>query len=161
MSFKNDLKVGHSGEEFIVSLHPDKLQQLDGRTGDIIILSSGELIEVKTDKRANSTGNIFLEHYSHKTKQTPGGPWQAAKNNCKYFLYLFFPCKSIYLYETQALIDYIIANEDDLRYHIVNSSKSNASGYITSIIAIRHLELKLEDILWIVKKENNIWLNIV
>lgn len=144
-NFRRDLKFGATGEEYILNLHPDKLQKLEGFNGDLLILKNNETIEIKTDTRPNSTGNIFLEHYSHKTKQTNGGPFKAQKDGCKYFLYMFFPCKSIFLYETDLLVDYLEKNKNNIRYHVVY--QSNATGYITPIVDLRHLELKLEDII--------------
>ena len=142
--FIKDLKWGEIGEDYIMSLLKVPAQKTGGRIGDIILTDTGSLIEVKFDRlSANSTGNLFLERYSHHQKKTLGGPLKAKENNCKYFVYCFSVCKSVFVYEAEPLVNYILEREKDFRYHLVRSS--NAGGWLVPILALRHLEIKLTD----------------
>lgn len=148
MAFRKDLKFGDQGVDYFISLSPKKLEKTDGFAGDILLKASGSILELKTDRRAASeTNNIFVEQYSHHLKKTVGGPWQAQKHGCKYYAYLFEKCKSLYIYKVSDLIKYITENKKELRHHQVNRTYSNASGFIISIDNLKHLELKLKDII--------------
>lgn len=146
-TWESDLKFGNEAEEYFYLKFRDKLEKTDGLKCDLKIITTGEGIQLKTDRRPNDTGNIFIEKYSHKLKKTPGGPWKAELDGSVYFIYFFRKTEEFYTYRNIDLINFIVENEDKLRYHEVKSTKSNASGFIVPLNSIRHLELNFEEIL--------------
>lgn len=142
--FETDLKYGNSSEHKFFLKNADKLSLLDGRKGDLQLLKSGALIELKSERRTSTaTGNLFLERYSHKKLCTPGGPWSAKLAGCAYIVYLFADEK-LFCYNIDILIAWVNKYEKTLSRH--NTAYSNSMGYIIPLIRLQDLEMKWEDI---------------
>jgi hypothetical protein len=100
-SFADQLKVGEWGEATLLEYYPHPLVPLapaDGLVGglkarrkaDFWRVSDGGLVEVKTDTWSmDATPNFFMERYSDREKQSPGGPWRALQDGISSFVYLF------------------------------------------------------------------------
>lgn len=88
--------------------------------------------------------NFFIEHFSHHERKTLGGPFKALDDKCEWFLYYFTKTDSLYLFDTQKLVDFLLTNKDTLRYHKVY--KSNATGFIVPIVLLTELFLSLEEL---------------
>ena len=114
-SFTEDLKRGHTGELKFFSLFNNKLEHIDGRIADFKIISSGELVELKSDwYDLEKTENFFIERYSYENE--PGGPFQALENRIKYYVYFFPRNDQFFIFETEDLCDYLSwrMKEEDL-----------------------------------------------
>lgn len=144
MSFQRDLKFGNAAEVSFVAKWADKLQLLDGFNGDFKIISTNQKIELKTDRRAASdTGNIFIERYSHKDKQTPGGPYKAQLVDCTFFIYLFAHCGTYYTFNTAELVALVEAMPNKKPFN-VKVGGSNAMGYLVPITLLSPIAIELE-----------------
>lgn len=109
MSFKTSLRAGALGEVIFYQGHCGDLKRIDGLKGDFEFLHgdlAGQKLELKTDYYdMNKTPNLFIERYSDRVKQTPGGPWQALSHGCEWFSYFFVTNFTCFLFNTQALVD--------------------------------------------------------
>ena len=120
--FKIQYKIGDDGQQLMVLRFPKELQLQEGKNPDLKILSTGDLVELKTDTYSFSpifsvskklTPNLFMEKYSDKDRQMIGGPWRAKSEGCKYFAYFFLNNDLLYLFETDTLVqllDVIVLN---------------------------------------------------
>lgn len=105
-NFKTSLNKGQVGEEFLLKNWPE-LKRLDGRNADFEF-PDGKTLELKTDYYCmTKTDNLFIECISNNTKNTPGGPWQAASKNIDFFAYLYIKNSVVLLFDTRALIDFL------------------------------------------------------
>jgi len=146
-TFRRDLTFGNDAEQALYNAYIDKLERTDGRKADLIIKASGYGIQLKADRRKSTdTGNIFIEEFSHSVKKTPGGPYKAELDGCKYFVYMFTDDK-LFTYDNKALIAYLEANKHKYKRHEVRTVKSNAVGYIVPIKDLEQIELDFNAIL--------------
>ena len=124
--FKDDLAIGQASELlFFEKLFPTKLERTDGRKGDFKILSTGELLELKSDNYDFfATKNFFMERYSYGDK--PGGAHQALANGVKYYCYFFPNSGHFFLFDTQLLVNYL-----DWRFANSPLIEVKNAGYIT------------------------------
>lgn len=144
-NWKEDLKFGNEAEEWFCHLHKGKLTKLDGFKSDLVIVKTGEGIELKTERRKlTDTNNIFLEKYSHKGMKTPGGPYKALQNNSEYFICFFRNCNIFFTYRTKDLVEYLNNNEAKYAPKYIKTSK--ALGYAVPIADLKHLELDFNQI---------------
>jgi hypothetical protein len=147
MTWAKDLKFGQDAEEQFVLKYPG-LTRLGGTGSDIIIKATGAKLELKTERRPSTqTGNIFFERYSHKVRQTNGGPFKALDDGSRLFAHWFSSDDTLFLFETAVLVDFLLANFDTFRYHEVRSVKSNAAGLIVPIDRVKHLTISEEVLL--------------
>lgn len=102
--FAESLKKGDKGERLFLKHFGHAVIKNPKLDGDFILKKTGQKIELKTDYH-NPTGNLFIERFSDKDRQAPGGPWQALSHNCDYFAYLMFKEDKTYLFYTKALIE--------------------------------------------------------
>ncbi len=106
-NFKSSLAKGKAGEELLLKLMPE-LTPLNGRKADFVNLKTEELYELKSDQYdMNATKNFFIELWSDVDKAKPGGPVQALAHGSKYWLYMFPKNKTLFTFETEALVEWI------------------------------------------------------
>jgi hypothetical protein len=104
--FKTQLRVGQVGEIVFHEANCKDVIRLDGKEGDFEYRSDGSKLELKTDFwRMEDTPNMFIERYSNKEKQTPGGPYQALTHGCEWFVYFYVANLTYFKFNTQALVD--------------------------------------------------------
>lgn len=101
MGFYEDLKIGQDAERLLV-MNYKFLEQTDGRKGDLRIKGTHIIVEKKADMYDPAKyPNIIIERYSMEEK--PGGPWQADKNGCRYYLYQFVSVGLIFVFDVVQL----------------------------------------------------------
>jgi hypothetical protein len=106
--FERQMSIGEQGVRFLLDRFPGVLEATSGRHGDLRIRKTNDLIEVKTDSHLFSeTPNFFFERFSNLDRQTPGGPWQAKANGCKYYAYLFLEESKLYVFNVDSLLAYL------------------------------------------------------
>lgn len=130
MSFQADLKFGQQAEADFHKSYPN-LIRLDGRSGDFQ-LPSGAKIETKFDRYCPiKYKNFIIERY--RSKERPGGLWQAEEHGCSLFCYVFVKTGDIYLFNTVELIDNVvkIVEERKLELHSIANT-----GYTTRFYKI-------------------------
>lgn len=136
--FENSLKEGAKGEELFLKYAQNFVKKTDGRNGDFL-MHNGAKIELKSDYyNPIKTENFFIERYSRHHDKSPGGPWQAHKNDCKYYVYMFVKTKECFIFDTNQLVIVL----DD----IINRSKITPifipnKGYVTSGYKIKRESL--------------------
>ncbi len=139
--WNSDLRFGQLGEKWLCEQYPDKLEQLDGKGSDLRFIASWFGVQVKCDRRSHlQTGNMFIERYSHKERQTPGGPWKAAEDGSFYFAYLFWPTKHLVCYTVCDLLELLENPHYNFR-EVKVSGASNALGYLVPLEAAHHIQL--------------------
>lgn len=105
-SFKSSLNKGQVGEEFLLKHWPE-LKRLSGRDADFE-LPDGRTLELKTDYYCmDKTQNLFIEKISNASKQSPGGPWQAASKQITLFAYLYIKNGVLWLFDTDKLVTFL------------------------------------------------------
>ena len=78
------------------------LEQLDGKKGDLLIIGTNKIVELKTDRYDHDKYNNFImERFSYEDK--PGGVWQAKKNKVKYLVYWFVNNDKMYIFDVVRL----------------------------------------------------------
>ena len=132
--FKESLKAGQSGEELFDLAHSE-FKRTNGRQGDFINTKTGEKLELKTDSYdLNHTPNVFIERWSDRGKEKPGGPWQAYEHGCSIYAYYFKKNGIVFYYDIPKLIDIL---ESKKRSHVWIKNK----GWITSGYKVKREEL--------------------
>lgn len=142
--FLKDLNFGKSGEDIIFNLLKN-----DSRTKDVIdvrkeklfqqmdidfiqFFKNGKsvLIEVKTDSKAQETGNIAYEHTSNINFNTVG----CFEKTSAHLIYYCIPsANEILILNVQKLREYVRSHKDN--YENVNMGDS-AMGYLVPIVEI-------------------------
>jgi hypothetical protein len=126
-NFQADLKRGQQGEQDFLKLFT-KLAGTDGRKGDIV--APDGKIELKTDfYPMTQTPNFFIERYSSVEVLSPGGPYQAQKHGCKYFVYYYTTAGYGYVFETDDLVRQLEKLESSLKPVEVRNKKWTTIGY--------------------------------
>lgn len=99
--FKKDLAFGKQAESVFLKRFP-QLIQTDGMKGDFIT-PCGTTLEVKNDRYCPiKWQNYIMERY--RSKERPGGPWQALEHGADYFAYNFTKTGLLALFDTKELI---------------------------------------------------------
>lgn len=130
-SFKDQLCTGNEGEKLFASVYKEKLTKLSP-PGPDFRTSKGDFLELKTDTYdMSSTPNFFIERFSNAKYQTPGGPWKAQENGCKYFAYMFIKNKIWFLFEVDKLIEILdkIVKEKQLKLEEIKNKGWITQGY--------------------------------
>jgi hypothetical protein len=132
--------------------HEGQIEKLDGFKSDFRCLETGQGIEIKTDYWAMSnTVNFFMEHYSDKNKQTPGGPYQALANGSNIFVYFYIKDMTFFKFETPKLVDALNDIIKTIPPTDVKNSTYVTQGYrvprhlLKDIYTIHKLKVSVED----------------
>ncbi len=132
-SFKASLAKGQAGEEAFHNLFPE-LTRTDGRLCDFIT-PAGHRLELKKESRTTAeTPNIAVEIESSPGRL--GAIYTASHNKVKYFVY-FFADSRYFVYDTEALLEFILTNAD--RFRLV---KVRNSTYYSTVILLPRLEVQ-------------------
>lgn len=127
-NFKNDLQAGLAGQKAFKQLFA-ALVETDGRQGDFVA-PDGCKIELKTDSYdMQKTANFFIEQYSSLEVLSPGGPWQAQKHDCEYFVYYYGNNSTGFIWRTEALIEQLEAIIGQLKPTEVRNKRWTTLGY--------------------------------
>lgn len=104
-NFYADLKYGQEAEAKFLERFPF-LEAIDGRMGDFKIKGTKIKIEYKSDRYSHEKyPNFIFERYSYDEKD--GGPFQALKHKCRFFVYHFATEDIIYVFNTRQLVSRI------------------------------------------------------
>lgn len=126
--FRSQLRVGQLGEVLFYKAH-EGLERLDGYKSDFKD-ADGRHIELKSDLYSMAdTPNYFMERYSDKAKQSPGGPWQSLKNGVNLFVYFFVPSLTYFTFDTAKLVGRLEEIEGDLAKVDVKNTNYVTMGY--------------------------------
>jgi hypothetical protein len=104
--FKKQLRQGEIGEAIFYMAHQGTLSKEDGRARDFSCALTGAGVELKTDfYNMDATPFFFMERFSNREKQSPGGPYQAQANGTKWFVYFFISHLTYFRFETEKLVE--------------------------------------------------------
>lgn len=142
--FKKSLAKGQKSEAEFFELFKDKLIRESGYIMDYTIKKNGKTIELKTDSYYNS-GNFFMERFSYD--KAPGGAWQALQKKVDYYVVWFPATMSIHCFKTATLVAWLELNYEDPYLINVRNSSHTTQGFLVKRDELKHLEIKLEDIL--------------
>jgi hypothetical protein len=127
-NFKTQLKAGQLGEVLYLSAHPE-LTRTDGMTADFL-MDDGKGIELKTDfYTVEATPNFFMERWSVKEQEKPGGPWQSASKGVDYFAYFYVPSLVVYTFPVDRLLARLKELEPTLAPFPIKNSSYTTIGY--------------------------------
>lgn len=110
---------------------------------DAFSASLNEWLELKIDM--TSYPNHFVERYSVKHDLKPGGPWQYAEKNVKYYAFCYLQLKEIHIFETktlQAKMEELLATGKILDRTHGKDVKQKGAKYVTYGYALRKEMLK-------------------
>lgn len=169
-SFHEDLPKGQEGEKVFHEMYGGLLTRTDGRRGDLILTGTGEKVELKSEISYSSTDpsapaarkfreamripppprrkdwrptlNLFVERYSSKEKNSPGGPWQAQGHGAEYYVHLFFGDGAVFAYRTDEMVKFM--NENMSKYgppFDVPNQGYNTVGFKVPRADMAHLEI--------------------
>lgn len=144
MSFYDDLKFGQDAEK-LLTMQYKFLEQTDGRKGDLRIKGTYVTIEKKADSYDPvKYPNIIIERYSMEEK--PGGPWQADKNGCRYFLYQFVSAGLIFVFDVVQLLARMkkLIKSEQLKLHEKHNKNYVTKYYKVPIDLLNDLNLGME-----------------
>jgi hypothetical protein len=126
--FHADLARGHKGEAAFLARFPG-LMATDGKKGDLVA-PDGSKIELKTDYYPMSkTVNYFIERFSSLETLSPGGPWQASKHGCDYFVYYYTVDKQGFVFKVADLVAQMEVLEKTLTPVEVKNVRWTTLGY--------------------------------
>ena len=133
-SMSAQLKKGKAAEkDFLERYGQGAIVRTDGRKGDLQVKWSRAILELKTDFYSKST-NLFMERWSvEATPERPGkagGPWQATAHGAVYYLYWFPKTEKLFVFSTEALVNYLEANLGGFRACPVRNKGYTTLGYI-------------------------------
>lgn len=145
--FKEQLSLGQKGEDLFIKSYP-YLQPVkgNGSTNDII-LNDGSTIEIKTDFYSMlKTGNMFIERFGNLEKKIDGGPWKALKDKNDFFVYLFYPDKTFFWFNTKRLVEYlnIEIKKGSVKSKLVRNQNYTTQGFAIEREKLFHLLFKLD-----------------
>lgn len=144
MGFYDDLKFGQDAEK-LLTMQYKFLEQTDGRKGDLRIKGTYVTIEKKADSYDPvKYPNIIIERYSMEEK--PGGPWQADKNGCRYFLYQFVSTGLIFVFDVVQLLARMkkLIKSEQLKLHEKHNKNYVTKYYKVPIDLLKDLNLGME-----------------
>lgn len=146
MSFYSDLRFGIDAERLLIMNYPF-LEHAPDRSHDLVIKLTNIRVELKSDSYdMHKYGNIIIERWSKEDKV--GGPWQASKHGCRYYVYNFAQNEKVFVFNVVQLLARMkkIIKKHELKLH----DKWNP-GYITQyykvpITMLEDLDLGMERI---------------
>ena len=144
-NFQTQLAVGKNNEALFKSKFPN-LNKLDGKGPDFEL--NGMFIELKTDTYDPSkTGNFFMEQFSDKARQSPGGPWQAKGKGSVVFCYHFIKTGELYVFNTSKLVEHLDLHVSEYRNIDVRNRTWITLGLLVPISSLESLfkKYKIED----------------
>lgn len=141
-NFTNCNAFGKKGEEMINEMFSDLGKFDESHNGDLIT-DWGMKVEVKNDRYVGSRRkthykeeSLFIERYSHRDRQTPGGPWRALEDGSPITIYILWNQKCVYVYRNSMITDFLIREWGDKE---LVKGPENSSGYcIGSPMANKH-----------------------
>lgn len=142
--FKKSLSKGQKSEAEFLELFKDKITRSSGYIEDFKIIRTGKTLELKTDSYYNS-GNFFIERYSYN--KVDGGPYQSLQKNIDYYLIWFPDIMQTHVFKTATLVAYLELNYENPYMINVRNKSHTTQGFLVKREDLKHLEVKLEDIL--------------
>lgn len=136
--WQKQLNVGKKGEQIFQELYP-QVTKTDGRVSDFVL--NGEHVELKTDTYSmDKTPNFFMEYYGNVDKGSIGGPWRAARDKVKWFVYMFIQQKKCFWFESEPLVKFLDKHIKTLKVKVVRNKGYEAHGFAVNREATKHLE---------------------
>jgi hypothetical protein len=109
-SFTHDLDFGTVGEDWVNN-----------------IFTSGKKVEVKTDRLAHKTGNVFIEYESR------GKPSGISTSDAHYWIYIIDESKSAIILDVNILKDKLRAFHKEGRYLMNGGDNDTSKGFLIPI----------------------------
>lgn len=102
-------------------------------------------IELKTDLRAEDTGNFFIERFSDILRETNGGPWQALAKGAKYIIYYLPKKKEFFIFDCYELAEYMESYIDTLnpREIVIPNNSHSSMGYAVPIEVLKKIAVSI------------------
>jgi len=145
MSFYQDLSLSNSIETWLINQFPKKFGPAANRSHDLVYLPTGQLVEVKAERRASDTPNLFVEVVANDIKNTPGGPFRALADGIAFVIYIHVKCKTMYVFETKKLVDEVakLVDTGDYKQHKIYNKHYNTLGFALPKEKLVHLCIKI------------------
>lgn len=143
--FKSDLAKGQKSEHDFYVKYASCVVRTDGRRGDLEILKTGEIIELKSDfYDPSATNNFFMERFSYDDK--PGGIWQAIEHGVDYYVYWFPLTGATYIFNAKQLYRKMNKLAKTLQLVSVKNQGFVTRGYKVERSLLKELFLEPESI---------------
>ena len=146
MTFQTDLQYGKDAEQKVLKKIQSKYPlafMIEGKfkAFDIFVPETGEGIEVKADRKAEDTGNVFIEiecNHEYSGIQTTTASW-----------YVYQTVSRMFWVKTDAIRRYLIAS-DSINHHCYTPKGEHSSvrGYLIPIDEFSTLSI---EIFWVEK----------
>ena len=142
-NFKTQLKAGQLGEVLYAAAHPT-YTRTDGMTHDFVT-EAGATVELKTDFYSlETTPNFFMERWSVKEQDKPGGPWQSQGKSIDYYAYFYVPSLTIFTFPVKELVERLEKLESTFSPFPIKNSSYTTIGYRVARDSITDLAVKTE-----------------
>lgn len=106
--FSRQLKVGNEGEKLFIKCYKNRRAVKSGGIAFDLIVDDYSSVELKTDSYSmGNTINFFMEKYGNIKAKTLGGPWRAARDGVKFFVYLFLKDKVFFWFDPNKLCNFL------------------------------------------------------
>jgi hypothetical protein len=152
VSFYKSKGQGDIGESLFFQAHEGRLEKIDGLKGDFVLKETGQKLELKTDLWVmDRTPNFFMERYSNKATQSPGGPWQSAAHGSDLFIYFYVKDLTFYQFETKKLVEALERIVPTLAPTDIPNTGYVTQGYrvprtmLADIATIKRIKVKVEE----------------
>lgn len=140
-TWQKQFNVGKNGERIFAELYPN-LIKTDGRISDFTL--NGDGVELKTDTYSmDKTENFFMEYFGNVDKAKIGGPWRAANDKVKWFVYMFIKEKKCFWFDSIELVAFLDKYVTKLKPKTVRNPGYEAMGYAVPRDALKHLEKQI------------------
>lgn len=145
MTFSNDLLFGVQSESRLLERYPFLESLGKDKFGDFLIKGTKISAELKSDSYdPNRYGNIIMERYSYDEK--PGGPWQAHKHKCRFFIYWFVAHDVMFVFDTVQLLARLrkLIKKDGLKLFDKQNRNWTTRFFKVPISALEDLNIGME-----------------
>lgn len=142
-NFAKSKLIGQKGEELFMKLYPVPLEHLDGRKGDFRVVSTGELLELKSDSYdIAKTANFFMERFSNFDRKTDGGPWQSLEHGADLWVYWYTTNLRAFVFNTKELVEFLDENLHKYQERLVQNERHTTVGYKVPRSELAHLYIE-------------------
>lgn len=141
MTFYDDLKFGQDSEDRLLQQYPFLQLSID-KSYDFLIKGTNVRVEKKCDSYdPKRYGNLIMERFSYDEK--PGGPWQAQKHKCRFFIYWFVAYDVMFVFDTVQLLARLrkLIKRDKLKLHDKHNQYWVTQYYKVPISALEDINI--------------------
>lgn len=131
MTFSTDLALAQSIDSYLIDKHKTLFGPATSLTHDLVYLPTGELVELKVERRGVESPNLFVETVANNNKQSPGGPYRARQDGVALYIFIHASCKTMFAFRTDTVISVLEAavKQENLKQHKIYNKTYYTLGF--------------------------------